>query len=182
MIYYRAGKWVGFNRETRERMEKPEYPRLSEFNGDISLYTKATYRYVSKMKVWDAFVESLPPAYEYKRPNLVHATEKGVPVSRLRSGGRRKYKNGAGVSANSRVLSHHYRDEGERGKTLRREIKRKERVLWLREWEREQQEEAEYGYAVEDYDWTDYDALTDPYDFYDVEEYECPVCMGPCEL
>ena len=141
MIYYRAGKWVGFNRETRERMEKPEYPRLSEFDGDISLYTKATYRYVSEMKVWDAFVESLPPAYEYKRPKLVHATEKGVPVPGIRSGGRRKYKNGAGVSANSRVLSHHYRDEGEKGKGHRREIKRKERALWLSEWHQEQQEE-----------------------------------------
>jgi len=149
MIYYRAGKWVAFNRETHERMEKPEYPRLSEFDGDISLYYKATYRYVSQTKVWDAFVESLPPAIEYKRPKLVHATEKGVPVPHLRSGGRRKHKNGAGVSANSRILPHRVADDGEKGKGHRREIKRKERVQWLSEWQEELDRDAMYPQPVD---------------------------------
>jgi hypothetical protein len=166
-----------FNRITKERMRKPVWPSYTDYAHDSEWYP-AYYRYVSEMKLWDAFVKALPDDYRYERPKLTHATVKGVPVAGIRSGGRRKYKNGAGVSANSRVLSHHYRDEGERGKAHRREIKRKERAMWLREWQEEQENQGDpYGY-----DWTDYDALTDPYDFYDVEEYECPYCMGPCEL
>jgi hypothetical protein len=38
-----------------------------------------------------------------------------------------------GVIANSRVLPHRYADEGEKGPLLRREIRRKERALWLAE-------------------------------------------------
>src|SRR5690242_14795116 len=114
-----------FNRETKERMEKPKWPSYTDYAHDSEWYP-AYYRYVSEMKKWDAFVKALPEDYRYERPKLRHATVKGVPVAGIRSGGRRKYKNGAGVSANSRVLSHHYRDEGERGQAHRREIKRKE--------------------------------------------------------
>lgn len=141
MIYYRDGKWQAFNRLTRETMVKPVYPRLSEYDGDISAWYKATYRYVSAMKLWDAFVEACPREITWQRPKLVHATEKGVPVPGTYKRSRRKYVNGSGVSANSRILSHHYRDEGEKGQGHRREIRRKERVQWQREWEQEQQSE-----------------------------------------
>lgn len=38
-----------------------------------------------------------------------------------------------GVSASSRIVSHRYADEGEKGPSLRREIRRKERRFWTRE-------------------------------------------------
>jgi hypothetical protein len=135
MIYYHDGKWIAFNRLTRESMEKPSYPRLSEFDGDISEWYRATYRYVSALKIWDAFVEAMPPAIQYERPKLVHATEKGVPVPRT---GRSRWHSGknsgkSGVIGNSRVLPHRYMDEGDKGATHNRHIKRVERSLWRSE-------------------------------------------------
>lgn len=171
-----------FNRLTGERMEKPKRPSAWEHE-HMSEWLPLYYQYISDMKKWDAFVAALPAEYVYKRPKLVHATEKGVPVPHLRSGGRRKYVNGAGVSANSRVLPHRYADEGDKGKGHRREIRRKERAQWLSEWQQEERE----TYA-EEYDWTDYERLTDPRDYtwdgyeWDTDEYECAYCMGPCEL
>lgn len=57
--------------------------------------------------------------------------EKGIPVPgtgnyRFR---RAYYKNGHGVISGSHVVSHRYKSEGDKGKGLRREIKRKERVM-----------------------------------------------------
>ncbi|UFD98000.1 hypothetical protein PQC18_gp62 [Streptomyces phage Pablito] len=44
-----------------------------------------------------------------------------------------KSKNGAGVSAGSRVLPHRYADEGEKGGWIRRLIRRREARLWKKE-------------------------------------------------
>ena len=172
-----------YNRLTGERMYKPERPSLWEAE-HISEWLPLHYAYISEMKVWDAFIESLPETFSYVRPKLRHATEKGIPVPRTGSYGRRKYKNGAGVSANSRVLSHHYRDEGERGQAHRREIKRKERAMWLSEWQREQEQEDAYSVAdwftYDPYEWDYYYGEND-YDPYDRDDY-CETCNGPCEL
>lgn len=146
----RTGTYA-FNRTTGERMEKPKWPDYREFPHE-SEWRPAYYRYVSAMKLWDAFVKTLPDDYRYGRAKLTHATEKGVPIPRLRGGKRRKYKNGAGVSANSRILPHRYADEGDKGQSHRREIRRKERVQWQREWRAEQEETEKYGYHVDAYD------------------------------
>lgn len=117
------------NRLTGETMVRPVYPRFTDYP-HVTEWTTAYYRYLSQMKVWNAFLEALPTEYAWERPKLKHATKKGVPVPRTASHGRRKYKNGAGVSANSRVLPHRYADEGDKGQQHRREIRRKERTLW----------------------------------------------------
>jgi hypothetical protein len=62
---------------------------------------------------------------------------RGVPIPRTGKRRHHKYYNGSGVSANSRVLAHHYADEGDKGTALRREIRRKERVQWQRDWSQE---------------------------------------------
>lgn len=174
MIYYVSGKWVAFNRETRERMEKPTFPKSSEYMHNSEWYA-AYYRYVSEMKVWDAFVETMPPAHQYERPKLVHATEKGIPVPGVHKYNRRKYKNGAGVSANSRVLSHHYRDEGETGRSHRREIKRKEEAVWRCEALTELGDDREAWDArtwFEGSEWWEYE-----------ENYDALTCGDPdCEI
>lgn len=156
----RTGTYA-FNRETGERMEQPKWPDHMQYAHN-SEWLPAYYRYVSAMKVWDAFVEALPYDYGYKRHRLTHATEKGVPVPRTGCYGRRKYVNGSGVSANSRVLSHRYRDEGEKGKILRREIKRKERALWRSEATQEIQEYRDYECGWTLYD-PEYDDMYDEY-------------------
>lgn len=165
-----------FNPLTREWMEKPKRPSLFDYE-HISEWLPAHYQYISDMKKWDAFIAELPETYVYKRPKLVHATEKGVPVAGLRDGKRRKYKNGAGVSANSRILPHRYADEGEKGQGHRREIRRKERAQWLSEWQQEQEQGDAYSVA----EWWDNTPVV-PWDGWDTDEYECEFCKGPCEL
>ena len=98
-----------FNPLTREWMEQPKRPSMFDYS-HVSEWLPAHYQYISDMKKWEAFIKELPATYVYKRPKLVHATEKGIPVSGLRDGKRRKYVNGAGVSANSRILPHRYAD------------------------------------------------------------------------
>ncbi len=46
-----------------------------------------------------------------------------------------KSKNGSGVSASSRVLYHHYADEGEKGGWIRRLVRRREARIWKKEAE-----------------------------------------------
>ncbi len=129
--------------------------------------------------------------------------EKGKPVPGTgvrRSRGKWTH-NGAGVSANSRILSHHYADEGETGKAHRREIRRKERALWLSEWEREQMEE-ESAYDTETVAQWFYDTTQDmdsdvipsvytvgetvvewPSDYYDEYGYSDYSCGDPfCDI
>lgn len=164
---------TAFNRLTGERMEKPRWPEYREYS-HLSEWYEAYYRYVSAMKLWNAFLKAMPNEYRYNRPKLRHATEKGVPVSGLRDGARRKYVNGSGVSANSRILPHRYADEGDKGSGHRREIRRKERVQWLQEWQQEQHETEEYSAA----NWWDVSPVVE----WDEDEYECEYCKGPCEL
>lgn len=184
MSYYRAR---AFNPLTREWREKPQRPSVFDYD-HLSEWLPAYYEYVSAMKKWDAFIAELPETYVYKRPKLRHATqeEKGAPVARLRKSGRRKYTNGSGVSANSRVLSHHYAGEGDKGAEHRREIRRKERALW--EYDASQ----EY-YAEEDaYDAADWYAGKEAdvflgetvFTFEDESPYDdwCDTCNGPCVL
>jgi hypothetical protein len=73
--------------------------------------------------------------------------DKGIPVPYTACRTRYKYVNGAGVSASSRVVSHRYADEGDKGKSLRREIKRVERAQWLSEWQEEQESQEVYDTA-----------------------------------
>lgn len=50
--------------------------------------------------------------------------------------GRRRFKwcsRSTGVSANSRIMPHRYADEGDKGRTFRRLIRRRETRLWRRE-------------------------------------------------
>lgn len=158
MIFYRDGKWVAFNTLTRERMEKPVYPRLSEYDGDLSAWYKATYRHVSALKIWDAFVEACPRETTWQRPKLVHATEKGIPVPHTGRSRWHSAKNSGktGVIGSSRMLPHRYMDEGDKGKGHNRHIKRLERALWQREW-------IDEGYDVED-------AVTVAQWFYDMSD------------
>lgn len=154
-----------YNRETKERMQKPKWPDYQGYAHSSEWYP-AYYRYLSAMKVWDAFVKALPEEISYKRPNLVHATEKGIPVPRT---GSRRWHSGknsgkTGVIGSSRVLPHRYMDEGDKGKGHNRHIKRLERALWRSEALEELREEQE-SYYVEEYDWTDYLRLTDPQDY-----------------
>lgn len=165
-----------FNPLTREWMEQPKRPSMFDYS-HVSEWLPAHYQYISDMKKWEAFIKELPATYVYKRPKLVHATEKGIPVSGLRDGKRRKYVNGAGVSANSRILPHRYADEGDKGNGHRREIRRKERAQWLSEWQQEQRETDAYDVA----EWWDNSPVVE-WDDWDTDEYECPYCMGPCEL
>lgn len=53
----------------------------------------------------------------------------GTGVKRFRDTSRQP-----GVMANSRIVSGRWADEREKGKKLRREIRRKEKTLWMREW------------------------------------------------
>lgn len=170
---YERRPFIAINRLTGERMQRPEFPESLRYS-HYSEYYQAYYRYVSEMKLWDAFIERMPKVEPYKRPKLRHATEKGVPVAGLRDGARRKYVNGSGVSANSRILPHRYADEGDKGKGHRKEIRRKERVQWLSEWEQEQRETDAYDVA----EWWD----NTPVVMWDMDEYECEYCKGPCEL
>lgn len=39
-----------------------------------------------------------------------------------------------GVSANSRIVSHRYADEGDKGKWFRRLVRRREERLWIKEF------------------------------------------------
>lgn len=74
--------------------------------------------------------------------------EKGVPVAGTGINGnnarRTRYKsvNGAGVSASSHVVSL-WPDEGEKGRWVRKLVRRRERALWQRDWRDE-------GYDVEE--------------------------------
>ncbi|AYB70842.1 hypothetical protein SEA_YABOI_264 [Streptomyces phage Yaboi] len=74
---------------------------------------------------------------------------KGIPIPGT---GRRSCRCGfcsqnssanGGVSASSRILPHRYADEGEKGPLLRREIRRKERAVWLAEAFEEMMEDYE---------------------------------------
>lgn len=65
--------------------------------------------------------------------------EKGTPVAG--TGGKRWRKwsaNNGGVSAGSHVVSHHYANEGDKGRTVRKLVRNRERALWLSEWQEEQ--------------------------------------------
>lgn len=128
--------------------------------------------------------------------------DKGIPVPHTGTRRYRKHVNGSGVSASSRVLSHYYADEGEKGRYVRKLVRSRERAMWLDEWQREQNEDAEYGYARDVYSAGDWFS-DDPYmwdwyygendydreDFYPVAwdelwEYAdyCETCNGPCVL
>lgn len=148
-----------FNYETREFMNKPEYPRFSDY-GYISEWLPAYYAYLSAKKVYDAFAAECPEYPMWERPKMVHAKKRGIPVPR--TGYRRWHseanKGKSGVIANSHVVSHRYMSEGEKGPDLRREIKRKERVMVASEIA-EGYAEWLYGDESDDYD---------PYEYYDV--------------
>jgi hypothetical protein len=88
---------------------------------------------------WDNYPEWVA-YWEWIRNRRFHARQedKGIPVPHTGYSRRRKPVNGAGVSASSRVLSHHYADEGDKGRWVRKLVRNRERALWLSEWQEEQ--------------------------------------------
>lgn len=171
-------------------MHMPAYKSFSSFPETV----KGWEAWQTQCAEWAAY-------REFCRKRRFHALpeDKGIPVPHTGYQRKFKYANGSGVSANSRILSHRYADEGEKGRNIRREVRRKERAQWLSEWQREQNEDAEYGYARDAYsagEWFD----DNPYmwdwyygeDDYDSEDYYprawddlwdyCDHCGGPCEL
>lgn len=71
------------------------------------------------------------------------AANRGVPVPGTGVRHYRKSVNGAGVSANSRILPHRYADEGEKGKAHRKQIRHAEEMMWRADW-------VDEGYDVEE--------------------------------
>ena len=67
---------------------------------------------------------------------------KGVPVPFTGGKAWRKPLNGAGVSANSRIVTR-FADEGEKGKDVRRTVRRLDNLMWRADWTDE-------GYDVEE--------------------------------
>lgn len=61
---------------------------------------------------------------------MAKATSRTVPGT-----GRKRYHRTTqgGVSASSKVVSHRYADEGEKGRSMRRLVRRREERLWKRE-------------------------------------------------
>lgn len=173
-------------------MRMPEFSRYHAFPDTV----KGIEAERKNIADWYAY-------WEWMRNRRFHALpeDKGIPVPHTGYQRKFKYANGSGVSANSRILSHRYADEGEKGRNIRREVRRKERAQWLSEWQREQNEDAEYGYARDAYsagEWFDDNPYTwdwyygeddyDPEDYYprawdDLwDMYECAYCGGECEL
>ena len=114
----------------------------------------------------------------YSRCNSIEAAwnrdVKGVPVPYTGGKKWRKGANGSGVSASSRVLSHYYADEGEKGRYVRKLVRSRERAMWLSEWQEEQNEDAVYGYAVDTYSAGEW-FTDDPYEwdsYYGEEDYD----------
>lgn len=107
--------------------------------------------------------------------------DKGTPVPCTGKRKRRKWENGSGVSASSRVLSHYYADEGDKGRWVRKVVRNRERRMWRDEWLREQFESEEFDYDVNE--WFESEPLV--WDWYDDAEYwvdmgcgdpHCPYC------
>lgn len=109
---------------------------------------------------------------------------KGIPVPHTGYQRRYKHTNGSGVSASSRVLSHYYADEGEKGRMIRKLVRGRERQMWRNEWLAEQFETDAYGYELDDYDVTEwFESVPLHWDYYeDAYSYECEFCKGPCTL
>ncbi|WPH58154.1 hypothetical protein SEA_LUCKYSOCKE_203 [Streptomyces phage LuckySocke] len=174
-------------------MRMPEFPLYHNFPDTI----KGREAEEKNRTEWYAY-------WEWMRNRRFHALpeDKGIPVPGTGTRRYRKSRNGSGVSASSRVLSHYYADEGEKGRTVRKLVRNRERALWLSEWQEERNEDAEYGYARDVYsagdwfsddpymwDWyygeDDYDREDFyPVDWRDLWEYAdyCETCNGPCEL
>lgn len=110
---------------------------------------------------------------------------KGVPIPGVSFQRRYKHTNGSGVSASSRVLSHYYVDEGDKGRWVRKVVRTRERQMWRDEWLREQFESDEFDYDVNE--WFESEPLM--WDWYDDDDWyrfmdnvECDFCNGPCTL
>ncbi len=101
-------------------------------------------------------------------------SSKGIPVPYTGFQRRYKHANGSGVSASSRVLSHYYADEGEKGSYVRKLVRSRERQMWRDEWLTEQNEDAYYGYAVDAYSAGEW-FMDDPYEwdyYYGEDDYD----------
>jgi hypothetical protein len=177
MSYY-VGR--AYNRLTGESMDKPNRPSVYEFS-HLSEWLPAHYAYLSELKKWEAFIAELPAYAVWERPKFKHATKKGIPVPRTgaRRWHSRKDSGKTGVIGSSRVLPHRYMDEGDKGATHNRHIKRVERAQWQAEaMEELNQEDA---YSVDEWFGSvyglDYDYDESPYG----DDY-CETCNGPCEL
>lgn len=111
-------------------MHMPAYKSFSEFPETVKGW-----------EAWQAQCAEWAVYREWQRKRRFHALpeDKGIPVPHTGYGRTYKHKNGSGVSANSRILSHRYADEGEKGALIRREVRRKERAQWLMDaaWEME---------------------------------------------
>lgn len=140
-------------------MQMPAYKSFSEFPETA----KGWEAWVQQCKEWEAY-------REWHRKRRFHALpeDKGIPVEGTGKISYRKHKNGSGVSANSRILPHRYADEGEKGKLIRKQVRHRERALWLSDWMDEGYDH-EDGFSVSDWfgsaelvwDW-DYEETDNP--------------------
>lgn len=130
---------------------------------------------------WDNYSEWVA-YWEWIRNRRFHARQedKGIPVPHTGVRRYRKSVNGSGVSASSRVLSHYYANEGEKGSYVRKLVRSRERQMWRDEWLTEQNEDAYYGYAVDTYSAGEWFS-DDPYEwdwYYGEDDYPMWVDMG----
>lgn len=110
-------------------MQMPAYKNFSEFPQTINGFAA----WQQQCKEWAEYREWCSKRRFHARPE-----EKGIPVPGTGYSGMRKSRNGHGVSAGSRVLSHWYRDETweSKGET-RRAVRRRESIMWREEWTEE---------------------------------------------
>lgn len=185
-----------------------QYPEPSQYG---AFHNKSRADWTEKdFDEWGTWRTDLYAYWSWLSKRRFHALpeDKGIPVPGLRKSGRRKYVNGSGVSASSRVLSHYYADEGDKGRWVRKIVRNHERALWQAEWREERWEndngtdEVTYDTAEwfssqslmwdwyeNDYDASelytlDYEASPEfnmPYDFDGYADF-CGHCGGPCEL
>lgn len=153
------------------------YPESSSY----AFHNKSRVDWSEKdFEEWGQWRTELHAYWSWLSKRRFHALpeDKGIPVPHTGKWNRRKHANGSGVSASSRILSHRYADEGEKGTLIRREVRRKERAQWLSDW-------IDEGYDYEDAgnvsEWFGSRDLM--WDWYE-EDYGtyCDVCGGECVM
>lgn len=113
-----------------------QYPEPSTYG---TFHNKSRADWTDKdFDEWGVWRNDLYAYWSWLSKRRFHALpeDKGIPVpgtgsSRWHSG---KNSGKTGVIGSSRMLPHRYMDEGDKGKSHNRHIKRLERRLWLQDW------------------------------------------------